>query len=191
MNSEPVQVFRCGWTWWRRLHVAFWHVIGGAFAFLAVAPAATVLWFVALHVSRWGRVFPGFMPLAGWLMMAGVFLVMGVNAVFSFHAGRAELRAARTWRAEVSPEGLRVGDWRGMREVRWEDISALEFLTGPGLHMNSERRLDFPTGITDGRRLFALIAERAGLTERRGGWVRGVRLVRPEAGAATGGQEVP
>jgi len=145
-NQEQL-VFRCGWTWWRVLWLAF--IYWPAFL-IAMAPGIAVLSLVVLLIGTL------FVVLDIWLTS----------------------RFIRNWRVELDFTSIRITDAEGKRvTILWEDIKGLTFFLFPDMRFRGGS-ITFPAGIIEGRRLFALIAERAGLTQRRRSWITGVRLTR-------------
>ena len=88
-------------------------------------------------------------------------------------------RFIHNWRAELDLTTIRITDTEGKRTtILREDIKALTFFLFPDMRFRGGS-ITFPHGIVRGRGLFALIAERAGLTKRKGSWMTGIRLTHP------------
>ncbi len=175
-NQEQL-VFRCGWTWWRVLAVVGSWLVVAVFGAMIVIVLG-MLWQAtfAARLRDWPAE-----PLSAksiWTVLLCVAMCVGFIVVSVWDL-RATYHRVRNWRAEVGADKLRIADKRGdPHELAWHDMYTLAFLWLPQLR-TAQGKIGFPGGIIGGRRLFALIAERAGLTERKGSWITGVTLSRP------------
>ena len=178
-KNQETLVFRCGWTWWRVLAVT-----GGAL-FLALAlyyfSEITKIFF---HIAGITQVPGASVAARGWFGVAKGLLILAIIMTFGpiaflLSRFRHMWAVVHRWQAEVGPNALSITSKDGgTMDVAWEDIERLDLVSFPQMR-TANGAIAFPPGIADGRRLFALIAERAGLTERKGSWITGVRLTRP------------
>lgn len=181
-NQEPI-VFRCGWTWWRVVAVS-----GSALFIVLALYYLGKIAELCFHVAGTARL-PGASAAArGWFGVTKGLLVLAIIMTFGpiaflLSRFRHMWAVVRRWQAEVGPDALSIiGKHGSTTDVAWKDIEGLDLVGLPQMR-TANGAIAFPPGIADGRRLFALIAERAGLTERKGSWITGVRLTRAKPDA--------
>ena len=177
--EEQVKVFRCKWNWFRVVSIVSSWMAAAVFFAVLVA----VLYNVALRELQMHRLslsFPeaGFTAQSLWIIL--LMVVLSVAGIWMALLNTKDTcREVRNWRADITPEVLRITDKHGnTQEVAWDDIHSLTFLAMPELR-TAQGKIRFPDGIINGRRLFALIVERATLTQTKGSWVTGITLSRP------------
>ena len=162
-ENEQQLIFRCGWNWTRVVGL----VLNWYFTTALIALALLVVWYSNI------------MGVSGVFRLAVLLLAM-VFAWGAVQQIRDVRRLIRNWRAEVTPEALRITDRDAhTREIVWDDIDALHVLIAPWLH-TAEGDVILPLGITNRWRLISLITEHASLTQRSPRWMVGVMFERAQ-----------
>jgi len=170
-NEEPI-VFRCGANWLG--------VVGLVLNWYFTTALIVLALLVALYSNLIGL---------GVAFRVPILLLATILACGAIQQIRGARRLIRNWRAEVTPEALRITNKDGhTREIVWDDVNALHVLISPWLH-TAEGDVILPLGITDRRRLISLITEHASLTQRSPRWMVGVMFERAQAPPAARRQQ--